>query len=173
MPSFTEIKYLVNVCLILYMYEWIFNHSVYIISSSSYDVSFGGERYQCDGRDIVDDIQTIYEHYSCFFQGPNRARGGIATESSIYSLGKPQNAIDGNRASNWNQRSITHTQYSYRPWWRVDLRTVYKVTYVKITNRKDCCANRINGAEIRIGNSLSDNGNRNKLYVHFNFNVAI
>merc|ERR1739838_56301 len=96
--------------------------------------------------------------------GPNVARGGIATQSSLYNrYGKPQHAIDGNRASNWNQRSCTHTRYDYRPWWRVDLRADYKVNYVTVTNRKDCCANRLNGAEIRIGDSLSDNGNRNNL----------
>ena len=72
----------------------------------------------------------------------------------------PEHAIDGNRASIWNQRSCTHTKRDLNPWWRVDLRTAYKVNYVKITNRKDCCANRINGAEIRIGNSPTWNDNK-------------
>ena len=107
----------------------------------------------------------LFACFSCSFQGTNWARGGIATQSSIYGPERPQNAIDGRRGS------IIHTRYDYRPWWRVDLRAVYKVNYVTITNRvTNCCASRLNGAEIRIGNSLSDNGNRNKRYIHFNFN---
>ena len=119
--------------------------------------------------DSANDIH-IFACFSCFFQGPNVARGGIATQSSIYGMGRPQNAIDGRRASNWRQRSVTHTRRDNRPWWRVDLRAVYKVNYVMITNRGDCCASRLNGAEIRIGNSLSDNGNHNKRYIDFMFN---
>ena len=118
-------------------------------------------------------IFKLIAYFSCFFQGTNWAIGGIATQSSIYGIGKPENAIDGRRASHWNQRSLTHTQRDNKPWWRVDLRAVYKVNYVTITNRKDCCANRLDGAEIRIGNSLSDNGNGNKRYIHFNVNSSI
>ena len=102
---------------------------------------------------------VFHPRLSCFFQGPNVARGGIATQSSLWNRHtKAQNAIDGNRADT----TITHTKHDYRPWWRVDLRADYKVTYITVTNRKDCCTNRLNGAEIRIGDSLSDNGNRNK-----------
>ena len=123
--------------------------------------------------DIVDYIQTNCL-FPGFFQGTNWALGGIATQSSTYSkFGKAQNAIDGRRASHWKQRSCTHTRRNYRPWWRVDLRADYKVNYVTVTNRKDCCANRLNGAEIRIGNSLRDNGNRNKRYNHLQFNSGI
>ncbi|KAK7124597.1 hypothetical protein R3I94_018842 [Phoxinus phoxinus] len=34
---------------------------------------------------------------------------------------------------------------------------------VAITNRGDCCADRIDGAEIRIGNSLDNDGNNNQM----------
>uniref|UniRef100_UPI001ED84A45 fucolectin-1-like n=1 Tax=Scatophagus argus TaxID=75038 RepID=UPI001ED84A45 len=44
---------------------------------------------------------------------------------------------------------------------RLDLLKTYKINTVTITNRNDCCHDRINGAEIRIGNSLNDNGNTN------------
>ena len=118
-------------------------------------------------------IFRLITGFSCFFQGTNWARGGIATQSSTYLPGgSPQNAIDGSRASNWNEGSIAHTLDDYRPWWRVDLRTAIIVNYVTITNRLDCCAERLNGAEIRIGNSLSDNGNSNERYIHFNVSVG-
>ena len=91
------------------------------------------------------------------------AKSGVVTQSSTYSSGRPQNAIDGKRLSNWNQRSSTHTLAELNPWWRLDLSMTYKVYYVTITNRKDCCANRLNGAQIRIGNSLDNNGNNNPM----------
>uniref|UniRef100_A0A3Q1JJ18 Fucolectin tachylectin-4 pentraxin-1 domain-containing protein n=1 Tax=Anabas testudineus TaxID=64144 RepID=A0A3Q1JJ18_ANATE len=91
----------------------------------------------------------------------NIARGGKVTQSSLHGGGVPERAIDGNRASIWTQNSCTHTQNDMRPWWRVDLLKTYSVNTVTITNRKDCCHTRINGAEIRIGNSLNDNGNAN------------
>uniref|UniRef100_A0A9J8AM11 Fucolectin tachylectin-4 pentraxin-1 domain-containing protein n=1 Tax=Cyprinus carpio carpio TaxID=630221 RepID=A0A9J8AM11_CYPCA len=42
------------------------------------------------------------------------------------------------------------------PWWKLDLMTTYSVNRVNITNRHDCCSDRINGAEIRIGNVSSN-----------------
>jgi len=59
--------------------------------------------------------------------------------------------------------SCSQTNADRDPWWRVDLGKVYKVKRVLITNRGDCCAERINGAQIRIGNNLENNGNNNEL----------
>ncbi|KAJ8340857.1 hypothetical protein SKAU_G00331480 [Synaphobranchus kaupii] len=44
------------------------------------------------------------------------------------------------------------------PWWRVDLLETYVIASVTITNRGDCCAGDINGAQIHIGDSLVNNG---------------
>ncbi|TDH11176.1 hypothetical protein EPR50_G00058080 [Perca flavescens] len=92
---------------------------------------------------------------------PNIARGGNVIQSSLYEDGIPERAIDGNCASNWVQRSCTHTNNDFKPWWRLDLLKTYQINTVTITNRGDCCPERINGAEIHIGNSLNDNGNGN------------
>eukprot|EP00064_Thunnus_orientalis_P022339 superscaffoldBa00007437_g22532 len=97
----------------------------------------------------------------------NVALRGKATQSyrnqgSPWSVfGAASNAIDGNRESNYRAGSCSHTAVQTNPWWRVDLLESYVVTSIIITNRGDCCANRINGAEIHIGNSLRDNGARN------------
>ncbi|XP_063735181.1 uncharacterized protein LOC134861701 [Eleginops maclovinus] len=91
----------------------------------------------------------------------NIAKGGTVTQSSLGWDGVPERAIDGNSASIWGKRSCTHTSRETKPWWRLDLLKEYKINTVTITNRKDCCHERINGAEIRIGNSLNDNGNAN------------
>uniref|UniRef100_A0A668TPG7 Fucolectin tachylectin-4 pentraxin-1 domain-containing protein n=1 Tax=Oreochromis aureus TaxID=47969 RepID=A0A668TPG7_OREAU len=93
--------------------------------------------------------------------GENVARRGQVAQSSMYGNAKPENAIDGNRASNYYQESCAHTNNDLNPWWRLDLLKTYKINTVTITNRQDCCPERINGAEIRIGNSLNDNGNVN------------
>ncbi|XP_061772169.1 fucolectin-like [Nerophis ophidion] len=94
-------------------------------------------------------------------QDNNIAMGGHVWQSSLYLKADPQRAIDGNRASHWKQKSCTHTKRDMKPWWRLDLQKMYKINTVTITNRKDCCHKRINGAEIRIGDSLNDNGNAN------------
>ncbi|CAK6982627.1 uncharacterized protein LOC111644533, partial [Scomber scombrus] len=93
--------------------------------------------------------------------GVNLAVQGKATQSSLHSIGIAYNAIDGNRASSWSKASCTHTNNDFTPWWRLDLQKTHKVFSVKITNRGDCCAERLNGAEIRIGDSLANNGNNN------------
>ncbi|KAG9328565.1 hypothetical protein JZ751_009629 [Albula glossodonta] len=91
----------------------------------------------------------------------NVALRGKATQSSVHGTGFALNAIDGNRKGHYLSGSCTHTNAQADPWWRVDLLRKYKVTSVTVTNREDCCAERINGAEIRIGNSLKNNGNSN------------
>ncbi|KAL2084798.1 hypothetical protein ACEWY4_020316 [Coilia grayii] len=101
-------------------------------------------------------------------QAKNLALNGKATQSDLVrapTSGEAiaQNAIDGNRDSNFFHGSCTHTDTQNNPWWRVDLLKEYIITSVVITNRGDCCPERLNGAEIRIGNSLLDNGNLNPL----------
>ncbi|XP_053533542.1 fucolectin-1 [Ictalurus punctatus] len=92
----------------------------------------------------------------------NVALGGITTQSSLYLNYYPGYfAIDGNRDSYFNSYSCSCTNSDYNPWWRVDLLAMYDISSVIITNRGDCCPKRINGAEIRIGNSLVNNGNNN------------
>ncbi|XP_034554314.1 fucolectin-1-like [Notolabrus celidotus] len=95
----------------------------------------------------------------------NVALRGKATQSHRYehNFGDASSAIDGNPESSFSAGSCTHTVEMANPWWRVDLLDRYVVTSVVITNRGDCCADRINGAEVHIGDSLQDNGVANKL----------
>uniref|UniRef100_A0A673K5A1 Fucolectin-6-like n=1 Tax=Sinocyclocheilus rhinocerous TaxID=307959 RepID=A0A673K5A1_9TELE len=72
-------------------------------------------------------------------------------------------AVDGNRAANLANDSCTYITAKSNPWWRVTLQQPYKIVMVSITNWGDCCADRISGAEIRIGNSLVNDGNQNQL----------
>ncbi|KAL0166465.1 hypothetical protein M9458_038309, partial [Cirrhinus mrigala] len=70
--------------------------------------------------------------------------------SQGYDQGDAQHAVDGNKESHFAKGSCTHTKSEHNPWWRVDLKDVYSVSKVIITNRADCCSDRIKGAEIRI-----------------------
>ncbi|XP_064870015.1 fucolectin-like [Oncorhynchus nerka] len=84
---------------------------------------------------------------------------GVATQSSLYENRDASDAIDGKR--NTHYESCTHTLKDRNPWWRVDLLNVYRITDVTLTNRGDCCPERLDGAEIRIGNSLENSGINN------------
>lgn len=93
---------------------------------------------------------------------PNVALKGEATQSSTLYPAGAYRAIDGKRYTFYTEGSCSHTAGNETgPWWRVDLGQTYIVTTVKVTNRGDCCAERLDGAEIRIGNSLENNGNNN------------
>ncbi|KAL0961811.1 hypothetical protein UPYG_G00332000 [Umbra pygmaea] len=127
----------------------------------------GGETgyYQCDemeGRYVVvvipgtAKILTLCEVDVYGSRSVNLALKGVAVQSSLYESYIASRAIDGNRQT--FQPHFSHTQEETNPWWRVDLRHVYRVRSVSITNRGDCCAERLDGAEIRIGNSLENNG---------------
>ncbi|XP_067093375.1 uncharacterized protein [Osmerus mordax] len=85
----------------------------------------------------------------------NLASSGSATQSSQYNnLGSASNAIDRKRVANYMCGSCTHTNPETNPWWRVDLLDTYNITSVTITNRWDCCGERIAGAEIHVGNGM-------------------
>ncbi|KAM9400688.1 uncharacterized protein ACWYII_030539, partial [Salvelinus alpinus] len=91
----------------------------------------------------------------------NVALKGVASQSSLNGYGNAHNAVDGNRESNYPLGSCTHTTQETNPWWRVDLLDVYRVTAVSITNRGDEVPERLDDAEIRISNSLENNGINN------------
>uniref|UniRef100_A0A673HI68 Fucolectin tachylectin-4 pentraxin-1 domain-containing protein n=1 Tax=Sinocyclocheilus rhinocerous TaxID=307959 RepID=A0A673HI68_9TELE len=97
-----------------------------------------------------------------YFLG-NRAVDGAATQSSTFGNWFSEKAIDGNRGLLQLYTGCSSTLNETNPWWRVDLRHIYRVSEVVVTNRKDCCAEQINGVEIRIGNSLESNGNDNPI----------
>uniref|UniRef100_A0A3Q3MF10 Fucolectin tachylectin-4 pentraxin-1 domain-containing protein n=1 Tax=Labrus bergylta TaxID=56723 RepID=A0A3Q3MF10_9LABR len=93
---------------------------------------------------------------------PSDYADGKAFQSSTASgSSSASKAIDGRRDSTYYKGFCTHTLEETNPWWRLDLRETHAVTSVKVTNRGDCCAQRLDGAEIRIGNSAENNGNDN------------
>uniref|UniRef100_A0A4W5QSM7 C-type lectin domain-containing protein n=1 Tax=Hucho hucho TaxID=62062 RepID=A0A4W5QSM7_9TELE len=105
-----------------------------------------------------DELQRETEKLNNKIKG-NLAMNGVATQSSLYGNRDASDAIDGKR--NTHYESCTHTLKDSNPWWRVDLLNEYRITEVTLTNRGDCCPERLDGAEIRIGNSLENNGINN------------
>ncbi|XP_040204333.1 fucolectin-like [Rana temporaria] len=92
----------------------------------------------------------------------NLALRGRATQSSTFSgITNAINAIDGNIDTNFYHGSCSCTNPDVSPWWRVDLLRPHKISQIVITNRGDCCGERLNGAVILVGNSLQNNGNNN------------
>ncbi|XP_015212315.2 fucolectin-1-like isoform X1 [Lepisosteus oculatus] len=97
-----------------------------------------------------------------YFNIENVALRGKATLSKPYNhLGLASNGIDGNHDGIFEHGSCVHTGNHDTPWWRVDLLEPHRVEWVIITTRGDCCPEQINGSDIRIGNSLDNNGNQN------------
>uniref|UniRef100_A0A673HHS0 Uncharacterized LOC107720486 n=1 Tax=Sinocyclocheilus rhinocerous TaxID=307959 RepID=A0A673HHS0_9TELE len=93
----------------------------------------------------------------------NLATGRTVTQSSTFGYWSADHAIDFNPGLTNAWSSCSSTIVQTNPWWRVDLSYIYRVSRVVITNILDCCAERINGAEIRIGHSLENNGNNNPI----------
>uniref|UniRef100_A0AAV2KSS2 C-type lectin domain-containing protein n=1 Tax=Knipowitschia caucasica TaxID=637954 RepID=A0AAV2KSS2_KNICA len=98
---------------------------------------------------------------SVAYPQPNVAVKGRAVQSSTLYPAEAHRAIDGRRDTFYTEGSCSHTAPQSDPWWRVDLGQPFIVSNVKVTNRGDCCADRLDGAQIRIGNSLKNNGNDN------------
>ncbi|KAL6476264.1 hypothetical protein MHYP_G00147630 [Metynnis hypsauchen] len=94
----------------------------------------------------------------------NVALRGRATQSSVHfseispGFGLALNAIDGNRNSDLKKGSCMRTEQESAPWWRLSLPRKHIVSSVALTNRGDCCPELLDGAEIRVGDSLRNEG---------------
>ena len=67
-------------------------------------------------------------------------------------------AVDGNSQTTFDPSCI-HTEEGKdyaNPWFRVDLEQVEPVNEVYIVNRGDCCGERLNPFEIRVGKTKLD-----------------
>ena len=77
-------------------------------------------------------------------------------QSTTHGSQSASKAVDGNKDKVW--LACTHTAVNKQnPWWRVDLEQRIAVTHVKIVNR-NVFGDRLNGFEIRVGDSLKNNG---------------
>jgi len=73
--------------------------------------------------------------------------------STIAGGGASSLAVDGNtKADGGDYHTCTHTQLNENGWWAVDLGRDIAVTHVRITNRADCCAERLKNFYIGMTN---------------------
>ncbi|XP_070535729.1 uncharacterized protein [Ptychodera flava] len=81
----------------------------------------------------------------------NFALGKTASQSSDSGKNVASRAVDGDKNSDLAQKSCSKTGYEEDPWWIVDLGSSQDVYQVTITNRQDCCAEKLIRAEVRVG----------------------
>ena len=87
----------------------------------------------------------------------NLALGKPTKQSSTHGNAGPSRAVDGNRNSNFDSSSCTHTQSKKGSWWQVDLEAIYEIRDVVITNRGDCCGKLNQTQSRRVYGTLSVN----------------
>ena len=73
--------------------------------------------------------------------------------SNFYDYGSHL-AADGNLDTRMDQLSCAHTKADAEPWWMVDFGKVYNVTGVEITNRGDCCGDRLKNFDVTVDGNL-------------------
>ena len=95
-------------------------------------------------------MKNITEQRAFSFE-ENLAYQKDTAQSSIGADGFSGRAVDGDSNTNFNGGSCAHTRGEKQPWWRVDLGNVELVNEVYVVNRGDCCGDRLNPFEIRVG----------------------
>ena len=86
---------------------------------------------------------------------PTRSPVNIAVskpteQSSISSGGVSSRAVDGNISGLYGENSVTHTANGPGNWWKVHLEESYNIFEIKVYNREDCCASRLDGFSVHI-----------------------
>ena len=96
-------------------------------------------------------MNNITEQRACVFQ-ENLAYQKNTDQSSTHSEnGASGHVVDGNSNTIFSDGSCALTNDEKQPWWRVDLGNVELVNEVYVVNRGDCCGDRLNPFEIRVG----------------------
>jgi len=70
------------------------------------------------------------------------------TQSSNSHNSPASRAVDGNSDANWGGNSCTHTHNEPNPWWNVDFGATKTIEKVQVTNRADCCGERLTGFSV-------------------------
>ncbi|XP_073692869.1 fucolectin-5-like [Garra rufa] len=70
-------------------------------------------------------------------------------------------AIDGGKDSSTSSSTCATTYKQSRPWWRLDLQAAYRVSTVVVTYRDDSVPGQTKDIQVKLGNSLWNNGNSN------------
>jgi NedA-like, galactose-binding domain len=93
-------------------------------------------------------------HWRTFNRPINLAAGKPAGQSSTLQGALAARAVDGNTDGNWNNNSVTHTNFEAQAWWQVDLGVSTHIGQVVLFNRSDCCSERLADFDVLV----SDDG---------------
>ncbi len=107
-----------------------------------------GDFDPCDDENNPD-FGRCAGNVQCFVDGPNKALGKPASQSSEGWGGNPERAVDGNTDGQWGAGTTTHTNGA-PSWWEVDLLDTYDITEIVLWNRLDCCSERLTDFTITI-----------------------
>jgi len=107
-----------------------------------------GDFDPCDDENNPD-FGRCAGNVQCFVDGPNKALGKPATQSSEGWGGNPERAVDGNTNGQWGAGTTTHTNGA-PSWWEVDLLDTFDITEIVLWNRLDCCSERLTDFTITI-----------------------
>ena len=77
-----------------------------------------------------------------------------ARQSSTLYGASAARAVDGNSNPNWGKGSCTHTHKNKNAWWEVNFGKIYNVTGVEITNRGDCCGDKLKDFNVSVDGVL-------------------
>eukprot|EP00795_Rhopilema_esculentum_P016217 gene16217-7591_t len=82
----------------------------------------------------------------------NLALKRATEQSSTKYGGVSSRAVDGDLSVDWKKGACTYTKVQQNPWLEVKLDKEYVLGRIRLTNRGDCCGERLSHIEIRIGN---------------------
>src|ERR1051326_4572712 len=100
--------------------------------------------------------QTVNFTATAVTNSSNLALGKAATQSSTLTGFGPagaSNSVDGNTDGNFFHNSVSHTNLDANAWWQVDLGAAATVASVVISNRTDCCSNRLSDYWVFVSNT--------------------
>ena len=87
----------------------------------------------------------------------NLAYARPASQSSTAYAGYANYAVDGRTNGLYFERSCTHTRQEDNPFWYVSFEPgSVNVSAVRVSNRLDCCKERLSDFEIRIGDYFGE-----------------
>ena len=75
-------------------------------------------------------------------------KGLPTSQTSVGWSGAASRAVDGKSNGVWSQATCTHSANAGKNHWQVDLLDEKSVSKVVIHNRRDCCQDRIDGAQV-------------------------
>ncbi|WP_246061472.1 VWD domain-containing protein [Lapillicoccus jejuensis] len=143
-----------------------FSHLIRLADGKDYGPVDGHRVFSLDPGDYRIDVERAgwigtYSFVTTLKAAPQSfsadlAMNKTATQSSTGWGGDPSRAVDGNTSGNFNDNSVTHTQYQANPWWQVDLGSSQSLSDIRVWNRTDCCSTRTTDYWVFVSNTPFD-----------------